>query len=210
MKHFCTPRWSSILVGMLLLVIGPGLASAASLSFIEPLAAEGTTVVQFDGFLCNPQATLPGPGTENAHFEGCWVGNAGVPGPAKAGAAAANGTADAYLIEVAGDTNPGAISDSIHISIYIDAVDGYTHIVADFVSLPDDAPIVYPPTGVVGLEEANALLLMNDYFYSVDPESGHVTKVALPANLEIFARSDIGGGVPARSTTWGSLKTIYR
>jgi hypothetical protein len=70
------------------------------------------------------------------------------------------------------------------------------HLVADFVSLPEDAPVEYPPTGVVGLEEANAVLFMNDYFYFVDPVSSQVTKVELPANLEIFAQSDIGSAAP--------------
>lgn len=203
MKHFSTPRWSAVLVAMLLLVIGPGLASAASLAFIEPSSGvEGPTLVQFDGFQCSPLVTVFGPDGESAHFEGCWQANPPV------GTVAA-GTADAYLIEVPGDAHPGATSDKIHIVFNVDPT-GLVQLVADFVSMPTGAPIEYPPAGVVGLVETDVLQLANDFFFFVDAASGQVTKIELPANLQILAKSDIGSVVPARPTTWGSLKTIYR
>jgi hypothetical protein len=203
MKHTSTPRWSAVLVAMLLLVIGPGLASAASLSFVEPSSGvEGPTLVQFDGFQCAPVVTVFGPDGEYAHFEGCWQVN-----PPVGGLGA--GTADAYLIEVPGDSHPGATSDKIHIVFNIDPT-GLASLVADFVSLPTNAPIEYPPAGFVGLVETDVLQLLNDFFYFADPATGQVTKIELPANLQILAKSDIGSVVPTRPTTWGSLKTIYR
>jgi hypothetical protein len=205
MRHFSTPRWSAVLVGMFLLVIGPGLASAASLSFIEPLSGvEGPTAVQFDGFQCNPLATNSGPDNEYAHFEGCWQTT---PPPGLAPVAA--GTADAYLIEVPGDSHPGAISDIIHVVFNVDP-DGLAHVVADFVSSPTGAPIEYPPAGIVGVVESNSMQLMNDFFYFIDQATGQVTKVELPGGIEILARSDIGSAVPSRPATWGSLKVLYR
>jgi hypothetical protein len=177
---------------MLLLVLGPALASAAVLGFVEGgVGNESPVVVNADGFDCGVQFVVNG---ELAHVDGCWL----------SGPAGYAGEAVAYMVEPAADPNHGAISDSLHVIFSVDAT-GQGYISVDFWSDPTGAPIEYPPAGIPVLVEDGSDQLLNPFF--VSPAG---LPVELPVNLQIYANSDVGTATPTRPATWGSLKVIYR
>jgi hypothetical protein len=177
---------------MLLLVLGPALASAATLAFVEGgVGDESPVVVHADGFDCGVVYDVNG---ELAHVEGCWL----------SGPIGYAGVADAYMVEPPEDPDHGAISDRVHVVFNVDAA-GQGHIIVDFYSAPTGAPIEYPPPGIPVLVEDGSDQLLNPYFVDA---AGQL--VQLPLNLQIFGNSDVGSATPTRPTTWGQLKTIYR
>jgi hypothetical protein len=175
---------------MLLLLVGPVLASAAVLVFIEgeEMAPVGVIGESFD---CGFQYTT---GVEVAHAEGCWP----------SGPAGAAGRAVAYMVGPPQDPHAGAVSDVITIEFVVNA-DGQGHIIADFWSAPTGAPIEYPPAGIPLLAEDGTNQLLNSYF--VDAAG---LPVALPGNIQIYGNSDPGSATPVQPSTWGTLKVMYR
>ncbi len=194
MKRLSTPRWSLVLGAVLLLALAPGLASAARIAIVEP--AEDPPTVEVSGFDCGVQTTVA---IEYARIEGCWT----TPFPPQVIEAIA------YMVEEPLDPHPGAISDSLHLSLTIDGA-GVAHVVLTFWSDVTGTAKVTPPPGFPSTPEIGALQPINAVFFSLDA-AGVPHPVVLPVELlDVWAWSDFGTPVPTRPTTWGALKTLYR
>jgi len=194
MKNFSTPRWSAVLVALLLLAIGPGVASAAFIAIVEP--SEEPPTVDVQGFDCGVLTTVA---VEYARIEGCWTTT--LPPQTI--------MAIAYMVEEPLDPNPGTISDSLHLTLDIGA-NGQATCVLEFWSDITGTAKVRPPVGAPATSEIGALQPINPFFFLMDPVGNPQLVVVPPELLEVWAWSDFGHPVPARTTTWGSLKTLYR
>jgi hypothetical protein len=199
MRNLRTSGCASVFVGVVLLALGPGLAVAADVMFLDVSDPNPVTVLH-SGFDCGATFTVSG---ESAHFDGCWFTTSPV----------GSGAADAIMVETAADANAGTVSDNIHIQFTVVAQPGLPNearISIDFRSLPTGTPPSFPPAGFPVLVEDGTLQLLNGYFVDAATPGPPFDLLPPPANIQIIAQSDAGTPTSIRSTTWGSVKIIYR
>jgi hypothetical protein len=181
------------LLAAVALGLGAGPAAAQIVTFVE--LADNTVLVQDDGkFTCGITSTAS---AERAHVVACMdVGGLG----------GMDGVGTACMVEPAGSTFPGSISDCINIRVARLGNSPQYQITLDFLSDDESDVPAYPPANFPVLVENGSPQLLNAFFRDAGGD-----RIALPGGAQVWAQSDVSDQpTPVLHTSWGMLKTLYR